>query len=154
MSQNFRFRTLDEVELLLPRITAYFPKPEAVVYGLREVMVNAIEHGNLGITYDEKTQLIADGTWHSEVIRRLTLPEYQQRYAEASITVSDEEVSVTVSDCGRGFDWKPYVQCETIDSVRPNGRGICTAIRLSFDALEYRGIGNEVRCVVRLKTAA
>ncbi|MBN8543723.1 MAG: ATP-binding protein [Alphaproteobacteria bacterium] len=149
MNLTFRFRTLEEVETLLPTIAAHFPNPKAVTYGLQELMVNAIEHGNLGITYDEKTKLVESGTWHDEIIRRLELPEYRHLYAELSIQADGKAMYVMIRDQGKGFDWGAYMQCDTIDPARPNGRGICTAMKLSFDELEYRGTGNEVLGTVR-----
>jgi hypothetical protein len=34
-----------------------FPDPEAVLPGVAELIVNAVEHGNLSISYEEKTAL-------------------------------------------------------------------------------------------------
>ncbi|MBK7897907.1 MAG: hypothetical protein IPJ99_00230, partial [Betaproteobacteria bacterium] len=37
------------------------PDPARVVLGLSELMLNALEHGNLGISYGEKSALIEQG---------------------------------------------------------------------------------------------
>ncbi len=72
---RFRFRTLEEARNLAFLIANCFPEPEAAVYGLNEMLINAVEHGNLGITYGEKTQLILEGRLRKEIERRLALPE-------------------------------------------------------------------------------
>jgi anti-sigma regulatory factor (Ser/Thr protein kinase) len=42
------------------------PDPSRVVLGLTELMLNAVEHGNLSISYDEKSRLIASDLLHQE----------------------------------------------------------------------------------------
>ena len=71
---RFRFRTLEEARNLAFLIANCFPEPEAAVYGLNEILINAVEHGNLGITYAEKTQFILEGRLYEEIERRLALP--------------------------------------------------------------------------------
>ena len=57
-SGNFSFKTHDEAKLLAILLAQTTPKPENVVTGLKELLLNAIEHGNLGITYDEKNLIL------------------------------------------------------------------------------------------------
>jgi hypothetical protein len=52
-----------------------------MVVGICELLLNAVEHSNLGITYEEKTRLDEPGTWEAEVHRRLRLPEYANTQA-------------------------------------------------------------------------
>ena len=67
-------RTLEEVEDSACFLASCFPEPERVVAGLMELLVNAVEHGNLGITYEGKKLLIADNKWRDEIHRRLKCP--------------------------------------------------------------------------------
>jgi hypothetical protein len=41
--------------------------------------LNAVEHGNLGISYVDKGKLIENDTWRMEIERRLSLPENPER---------------------------------------------------------------------------
>ncbi len=50
--------------------------------GLSELLVNAIEHGNLEIGYDEKSRLLQSEGWQGEIDRRLALPEYTDQTKE------------------------------------------------------------------------
>ncbi len=145
----FRFRSLDEARDLAAVVANAFPDPARVVTGLAEIMINAVEHGNLGISYEDKSQLLRTGTWEQEVRRRLALPENAPKQAELSFTRSDGEVQVTIRDQGKGFDWKAFAEIDPGRVYDTHGRGIAMSRLLSFDHLEYRGVGNEAVAVVR-----
>ncbi|ESQ77656.1 response regulator [Asticcacaulis sp. AC402] len=147
---TFRFRTLEDARNLAVFIANCFPEPERVVYGLSELMINAVEHGNLGISYAEKTKLVVEGEWEAEVDRRLALADQAQRFAELTIESRADEVSVCIEDKGAGFAFQSYLELSPERATDPHGRGIATARLLSFDTLVYEGKGNRVRCVVNL----
>ena len=54
----FRLRTMSEATLLSEFIANNCPNPRLVLVGISEMIVNAIEHGNLGITFDEKSWFV------------------------------------------------------------------------------------------------
>ncbi len=145
---RFRFRTLEETNNLSYFIANCFPQPEMMVYGLNELMVNAIEHGNLGITYSEKMDLALNGKWQEEIERRLHLPEYKDKYAILEYSANENEITVVIRDQGNGFEWQEYLSLSAKRAMDPNGRGIAVAKMKSFPDLEYRGCGNEVVCTV------
>ena len=68
---DFHFQTLAEAENVASAIAQVCPDPVMAGLGLRELMVNAIEHGNLGITHEEKTELVRNATWEREIEARL-----------------------------------------------------------------------------------
>jgi CheY-like chemotaxis protein len=146
----FGFRTLDEAKNLAAYIANCFPEPEKAVYGLHELLINAIEHGNLGITYTEKTNLIFDGGWEREVSRRQNLPENHDKFAYISFKATKDTIVVHIKDGGKGFDWRKYLELSPDRITDPHGRGIATSRMMSFDSVEYLGVGNEVRCTVKL----
>ena len=145
---QFRFRTLEEAKHLAYFIASCFPEPEITVYGLHELMINAVEHGNLGISYAQKTALMRSGDWHAEVQRRLALPEYQETYATLAFEAGADAFTVHITDSGPGFDWQHYLEISPERATDPNGRGIATARAMAFSDVTYLGCGNEVRCVV------
>lgn len=147
---RFRFRTLEEARSLAIFLAYRYPKPDLVVTGLNELMINAIEHGNLGITYNEKTDLVLNDAWYDEVERRLNLAEHQGKYAKISLSMNDEEIIVRIEDQGAGFNWHDYLDLSPRRAKDPHGRGIATTRMLSFDSLEYLGNGNQVLCRVSL----
>ncbi len=138
------FRTPAEARRLASFAARICPDPGRVVLGLSELMLNAVEHGNLGISYDEKTELIAADRLEEEIARRLEMPEYSIRRARLSIERLPGEYEFTIKDEGRGFAWEQYLELSPERAYHPHGRGIAMARSLSFDSLEYRGCGNTV----------
>ena len=79
---TFRFRTLEDARALAAACAGLCEEPDLAGMGLAELLVNAIEHGNLGITFHEKSELLAAGRWEEEVSARLRRPENLERAAE------------------------------------------------------------------------
>ncbi len=146
---DFRFRTLEEARRLTLLLSQSCPDPKRVALGLSELLVNAVEHGNLGISYSEKSQLLREGRWQEEIEHRLEEELYRNRYVEVFFRSGVEGVTLTIVDQGDGFDWVPYLDFSPERAFDAHGRGISVARMLSFDALEYRGAGNEV--VIRIR---
>ncbi|MBK1654704.1 response regulator [Allochromatium vinosum] len=147
---SFRFRTLDEVSVLSSTLAQMCPNPETVAMGLSELMLNAVEHGNLGIDYAQKGCLIEDGLWQDEVERRLAEPAQSTRHASVELERDPECLIFTIRDQGLGFDWQRYLDLDPARAFDSHGRGIAMARHLAFAHMEYRGAGNEVRVSVAL----
>jgi len=146
----FHYRGIDEARMLANFLAQACPDPGKVVIGLQELLVNAVEHGNLGISYAEKSALLLDGDWMAEVSRRLALPEQQSRRVEVAFERHPEHIAYTIRDRGEGFDWRKYLDFDPARIFDPHGRGIAMARQISFDKIEYSGNGNTVRACVRL----
>jgi len=144
---RFRLRTLEEAESLAIFLANAFPDPARSVTGLAELLINAIEHGNLGIGYEEKTRLIESGQWRTEIARRLQLPAYAEKRVEVLMQLKAEGVFVQITDEGEGFDWKSFLMIDPSRTMDNHGRGIAQANAQSFDALRYNARGNQVLAV-------
>lgn len=142
----FRFRTLEEARHLGSLLANGCPDPNRAILGLAEVLVNAVEHGNLGISYAEKSGLEEQDQVDNEIERRLTLPENAHKYVEVTFVRREHAIEITVTDQGPGFDWQSYLTLDENRAFDSHGRGIAMARMLSFDKLEYRGCGNQVVC--------
>ncbi|WP_299443421.1 SpoIIE family protein phosphatase [uncultured Rhodospira sp.] len=151
---RFHVRTLEEASDLATSLAVAFPDPPRQVIGLSELMTNAVEHGNLGITYAEKSDLLARGCLQAEVEDRLSRPEYRDRVVEVTIRREVDRIAVTIADQGEGFNWRDYLEMDTQRVFDIHGRGIALARRISFDSLEYKGRGNEVEASVALPAPA
>jgi DNA-binding response OmpR family regulator len=145
---HFSYRTIEEARGLAAVLANACPDAEATVIGLTELLVNAVEHGNLGITYDEKSTLLAEGSWAAEIERRLTLPENLRKRVDVRFHRADAELSFTICDCGNGFEWTRYLDIDPRRAFDRHGRGILMARHVSFSSVEYRGCGNEVVATV------
>lgn len=144
-SNRLVIRTLEEARDVAVLLAKLCQAPEIRGLGFLEILLNAIEHGNLGITYDEKSNLLAEGLWEQEVRYRLTLPENQAKVVEIFIYGDDDKtMSFLIRDQGNGFVWEDYLEFDPRRIMHDHGRGIAIAKAISFDTLAYRGCGNEV----------
>lgn len=147
---EFQFSTISQAKALAHFIANAFPDPEKALYGLTELMLNAIEHGNLGITYAEKKKLLLSGKLWEEIDRRLTIAENKHKYVKILFESKKEVFRISITDQGKGFDWRAYLNLCPNRMMDPNGRGIATA-KFSFTTMEYVGKGNEVVCTIARK---
>lgn len=147
---EYTYSTLDEARSLVTLFSSLCPIPELAAMGLTEILVNAVEHGNLGISYNEKKQLKQNESWEQEVRRRLQMAPYCDRKVVAQAKRLPSAWEFTIIDQGEGFDWKRYLDFDPERAFDPNGRGIAIARQMSFTRLEYRGRGNEVSVEIRL----
>lgn len=145
---RFLFRTLDDVANLACNIATCFPDPDKAAIGLHQLLLNAVEHGNLGIGYSEKARLLMDGCWGEEVERRLDLPENREKFATLTFEATGGAIVVHIEDRGQGFDWRRYLHFSPERATHLNGRGIATSRAVSFQSLEFLGVGNVARCAV------
>lgn len=148
---DFEYRTLTEAEDLACFLASCFPEPARALSGLAELLINAVEHGNLSVHYDGKTDLITKGLWREEVERRLEMPEHRDKIVKVRLERNDEELSVTIRDEGDGFDWNSFMKIDPARATHNHGRGIAHANLRSFDRLIYNDAGNEVKAVTELE---
>lgn len=149
-SVEYRFVTLEDVTSLVPVLAGMCPVPDVAAPGLSDLMVNAVEHGNLGVTYQEKSLLKWEGDWEAEIRRRLALPQFCERFATVRIERNADSVVFTITDQGDGFEWQKFLSFDPDRAFDPNGRGIAMAKMMSFSALDYEGRGNIVVARVNL----
>lgn len=164
---QFQFRTLEEAHIIAEFLAYACPNPRLAIMGITEIFVNAIEHGNLSINYDEKSML-QHQDWIAEIERRLNLPENINKYVHVHFLRQQHELHIKVIDEGTGFDWKKYQPDPTQKSIQiidtslkslepdiikkpldSHGRGIIMASNL-FSRIEFSARGNEILCVVPL----
>ncbi|MBL8021740.1 MAG: response regulator [Leptospirales bacterium] len=140
----FEFRTITDATNLAAALAMRCPEPDSARLGLHELFVNAVEHGNLGITHAEKSRLLNDGSLPGEILRRLTDPAYSSRVATVEVSTDDKGLTFVIRDQGAGFDHTQFLSLSPERAFSPHGRGIAIARDLCFDSLEYKPPGNEV----------
>lgn len=153
-SAEFSFRSLEQAHMLAGSLATLCPEPGMAALGLTELLINAIEHGNLGISYAEKKALRQHEGWEREIARRLAMPEFNTLSACVRVTRGEHELVFQVEDQGDGFDWQRYMDFDPERAFDPNGRGIAMARQVSFSRIDYQGRGNIVVATVRLNSNA
>jgi DNA-binding response OmpR family regulator len=138
---------VEETKELLPE-----KERRDITLGLDELLMNAMEHGNLGITYEEKNASLADiGGLRTLYEKRLADPVRAARRVCVEFQFNGTFFEWVISDEGEGFDWSaipnPLEENRILNSC---GRGIFLS-RLIFDEMEYLGKGNVVRVRKYLK---
>lgn len=148
-SGYMRFQTpmqAQHIAMFLSQLTA---DSERAYLGLWEVFINAIEHGNLGISYVEKSKLLDDQTLDEVTTERLAAEKFQNHYVRVSFVVDEDSVSFDIKDDGNGFNWKPFLAIDDERISEKNGRGIAVARTMSFDELAYIESGNHIHCQIK-----
>jgi CheY-like chemotaxis protein len=149
---RFRVQTLRQAHALAAGLSTLGADPPGVALGLLELLINGIEHGNLGITFREKSELLATDSWEKEVQARLALTHNRDKYVQAVVQRDDNAIRIVIRDCGEGFDWRRYLELDESRALHPNGRGIAIARHVAFRTVEFIEPGNEV--IVTFKTTS
>lgn len=144
-NSDFEIQTLDDARVLTPFLARLFPDPENASVGIIELLINAIEHGNLEIGYDCKSELLEQNNWLNETSRRLAMPAYAERKVRVHLERCPDRLTLTIRDEGKGFDWHEFDTLSEDRLFDLHGRGIALA-RNAFDGLTYSSPGNVVTC--------
>ena len=141
---SFIFKTLTEAHVLAQTLSLTCLEVNKVAMGLTEILVNAVEHGNLGFSYEDKTWHQKNNTWEEELCKRLASSEYTGKYVTVEVERHHQMIQFTVTDQGTGFDYHKYMLMDPDQADQEHGRGISIARLVAFERLEYQSPGNKV----------
>lgn len=116
---------------------------------LREMILNSIEHGNLDISYDSKTEALESEKYFEFIAQRQKDPRFCDKKVTIEYTLTSEKVVYVIRDDGEGFDHKKMIDdaLKTAnEELLSHGRGIAMT-RNAFDEVVYNDRGNEVRLI-------
>ena len=140
--------------VMLKPVDVWLPEPDQlhVRMGLQELLINAVEHGNLGITAAEKQDALMNDTYDALLDSRRHMPTNASR----RVTVwmendpSQHTFQCRICDEGEGFDWEPLLggNGESIPALAGSGRGIFL-VKTLIPHIQYYGRGNEVRLEIQ-----
>ena len=116
---------------------------------LIELIINAIEHGNCAISYEEKSRVLESGITSVELIaEKCKDPEIQAKRVFFNWDIKPDKSTFVIRDQGNGFDVKAYLEkMKTQSDYSLHGRGIKMAATL-FQKLKYNAKGNQVALIV------
>lgn len=118
---------------------------------IREVLINAIEHGNLNVTFDEKTDAMERGEYFEFLQERQRDPRYKDKRIRLDYALNSKRFGLRVTDEGSGFDHKKRMSMSMAQLNEDNighGRGIFLLIE-TFDRIKYNDVGNQVTLIKR-----
>ena len=116
---------------------------------LFEMLMNAVEHGNCKISYEEKTEWLNNGGDSLDLIReKLKNPAIQAKKVNFSYRISNDGSSFTIRDDGDGFDWRKHTKASEEVNLELHGHGIRMTSHYVGN-LRYNDKGNEVSFDIR-----
>ena len=143
---------LGVTELLMRRLTdgvARVATPEDLAdvrIGLQEILINAVEHGNLNISFEEKAAALESGRLAELVRSRRDDPRFIDRRVRVHYRLRENEVFYSVTDDGAGFDHRAMLDRDitaNTEARRLHGRGLALAASM-FDEVVFNETGNSV----------
>lgn len=141
----------EEISQRLVRNAVKYLEPDEIPsfrVALREVIINAIEHGNLGITYDEKNESLLADRYQDFIAERQRRPENRDKKVGIEFVLTPQKIVYYIADEGAGFDYRKTREkaLQETGTDRQHGRGILITEQV-FDEVHYNERGNEVMLV-------
>ena len=111
---------------------------------LYEALANAYEHGNLEISFEEKTSVMLEPGGIANLVKeRLENPELAARRIHVMAEYEATSATYRIRDEGPGFDHEGHAKRPPAATTALHGRGI-TLIRHYMDSVSWNETGNEI----------
>ena len=125
---------------------------DVIAMALHEALVNALEHGNLELESNLKSDLFErEDTYSRMREERMADPVFAGRLVEVRLAMDTERFELEISDEGRGFDTSEMlIPPKDFDMRSHCGRGL-PLIFLVMDEVHFNEKGNQIRLVLRRK---
>lgn len=147
---SFYLRNFYDVDDIAQMISKKAKDPLGCARAITELGYNAIEHGVLAISYDQKGKLIKDGVWQKTIAILLKRPENKHRHAIISFFTTSDTLEISIQDPGPGFNWKEYLHFSPERASHIHGRGIALTNILQTIQIQYIGDGNIVKIITKI----
>ncbi|RKX75875.1 MAG: cyclic nucleotide-binding protein [Spirochaetes bacterium] len=118
--------------------------------GLSELIINGVEHGNCGITFEEKSAYLERGKSILDLIEeKCKDPEIARKRVLLEWEIMEDGTKFVIKDEGEGFDVKKLKEdLEREGPLSLHGRGIKMAKHFA-SKLYYNSKGNKVTFIVK-----
>ena len=138
-------RNAEVIRFLGGDVRAHYVKPVGwaeLQLALHEALANALEHGNLGITGEEKSEAMhAPGGVHALIRKRLDDAELAARTLHIEADYGVDSVTYRITDGGTGFDARRQSNAPMVPVTALHGRGLML-IRHVMDEVHWNDTGN------------
>lgn len=117
---------------------------------LTEMLTNAIEHGNCGISWAEKEDYLKEHSSVQDLIaKKCRDARIRNRKVYFNYDIHRSHSSYVIRDEGDGFAWQQYtIHPKEVDFLSEHGRGILLA-KQHVDTISYNEKGNEATLTFR-----
>lgn len=129
---------------------ADFTKSEKTSIGLSELLINAVEHGNLGIGFEKKEELLINDALDLEIEKRLNDKSNRDKYVVLEFERKNEGLKIRIEDMGDGFEYEKYLSINLDRSFDLHGRGIAMSNLIFQNGVRYVGSGNVVEINIKI----
>ena len=141
------------VKFLIRDLRHHFPGYDLPQTGIQlalfEALANAIEHGNLEITFEEKSAAMASDAGLRGLIRsRVASPKYAGRHVHILAAYEASAVHYTVRDEGPGFEPTGELSKPWADTTALHGRGLQLILH-HMDSVSWNLDGNQIQMTRR-----
>jgi two-component system, sensor histidine kinase LadS len=150
------FTTAEDISHRITRnLAKYMDQKEVYILriGLREIIINAVEHGNLDISFEEKTKLMESKKYFEFIAERQQDPKYKNRHIKIEYSIDSQKAVYQVTDEGDGFNHEKIIKDESVkvnEEMLAHGRGI-TMAKNYFDEIFYNNKGNQATLIKYFK---
>ncbi len=136
----------EAISLVVNLLTKFNSRAElkGVILAVDEAMRNAYEHGNLGITSEEKAELAASGNLEATLREKEEVARKRNLRIRISAAIENGVFTCEIADDGNGFDWKgklKQLESSELDPTASSGRGV-SLIQKFLDVVRYNDAGN------------
>ncbi len=140
---------------IIPSVTDYifanvdyiFGEISFMKIGLQEILINAIEHGNLEISYEEKQKLLSSGEYNRALREKALRPENVNKVVDIKVFSTTDYLKLTIEDMGKGFDLTSIPDPQNPENfLNEHGKGIMMTLN-AYDEVIYNEKGNKVTLV-------
>jgi anti-sigma regulatory factor (Ser/Thr protein kinase)/predicted hydrocarbon binding protein len=149
--KNLLFTADDISHRITDNLQKYMDKTDitSIRIGLREIIINSIEHGNLNISFEEKTEAILNDRYFEFINERQSNPDHRDKRVRIEYLISASKAIYKVTDQGKGFNHRKFLSGLSDDPAEmmlAHGRGI-SMVKSIFDEVRYNSKGNQVLLV-------
>ena len=113
---------------------------------LMELLVNAMEHGNLDISFQDKSEALENNGYYELLFKRQHNPVYKNKRITIEYSLDPSRIEIRITDEGKGFDHKKHlakVEEEGAFNKLSHGRGVQMA-KSFFHTFDYNEAGNSI----------
>jgi CheY-like chemotaxis protein len=151
-------RMQNEMEGLLLSLGIDRETVSGLICSANEMLVNAMEHGHIGVTFRQKQKMMESGDYDKYIAAKMSDPEIRNKKIKLDIVRHGPKpggagymLEVTISDEGGGFNaTKVLKQIHLGRGIKYHGRGIIMAGNL-MDGVFYNRKGNKATILKTIK---